>query len=716
MNKRIKATWLLILTLGAGLALAGSAQQEEDPGVLLRAAIEKEEVEGDLQGAIALYQKIIADYRDDRSTAAKAQLRIGLCYEKLGFEEAPKAFQKVIDNYPDQTEAVTRARIKLAALTKVKAVVQKVDQDLSIQRVWSDRGTSILGDISRDGKYLSFTNWDTGDLAIRDLTTGKNRRLTDKGSWIKSQEFALFSRWSRDGNQVAYTWYIPDGSLFELHVVGLEDPKPRILFDNKEYEWVQPFDWHPNGEQILTGFFKGGDTIELGFVSVEDKKVKVLKTIKQKYATNPPWGFSISPDGRFIAYDDEWEQDMNNRDIFLISVDRAHEIRLIDHPSLDYVFGWTADGTHLLFGSERTGDRGVWIIRVEDGEAIGPPRLVKSGIGPAYPIGITRNNQFYYGFNLLTNDVYVAGIEPTSGRILAAPRIEVRHYEGHNAFPDYSPDGKYLAYTSLRNSLPMGSNAICIYSLENGEIHELDPGLGRFDYPQWRPDGKAVSLEGTDKDGRKGIYLIEIESDRVSPIVQIADDERIFAHRWSVDGRTLFYTKGKERGENAGIYRHDLRTDVSEVLPGSPDDAKDIDVSHDGETLVLLNRSRKERRSLRIMPSGGGEPEELYSFETEGEFVITPAWSPDGQSIFFPAPLLTTDGEELIGGAPADRLWRFSIKDRKAQMLDIKMSRIRHLSVHPDGRHITFSSFGRELQHNEIWVMENFLLKANAEK
>jgi Tol biopolymer transport system component len=407
---------------------------------------------------------------------------------------------------------------------------------------------------------------------------------------------------------------------------------------------------------------------------------------------------------------------MNNRDIFLLSVDGAQESRLIDHPSLDYVLGWTADGTHLLFGSERTGDRGAWIIRIEDGEALGPPRLVKSGIGPAYPLGITRDNQFYYAYNLQTSDVYTTEIDPESGRILAAPKIVVRHYEGNNFFPDYSPDGKYLAYTSLRNSLPMGSNSICIYSLENGDIKELDPGLGRFDYPQWRPDGKAVSLEGSDKDGRKGIYLIEIESDQVSPIVQIADDERIFAHRWSVDGRTLFYTKGKERADDSRIFKHEVRTGMSEILPGSPDDAKDIDVSPDGEMLVLLNRSRKERRSLRVMPSGGGDPRELYSFETEGDFIITPAWSPDGEYIFFPKPPATADAEELVGGAPADDLWRFSIKDQQAQMLDIKMSRIRHLSAHSDGRHIAFSSFGRDLQFSEIWLMENFQPKADDQK
>ena len=54
------------------------------PAVALEAAMTKEQVDGDLAGAIAAYQKIAADTAAPRDVRAKALLRLAGCYEKLG--------------------------------------------------------------------------------------------------------------------------------------------------------------------------------------------------------------------------------------------------------------------------------------------------------------------------------------------------------------------------------------------------------------------------------------------------------------------------------------------------------------------------------------------------------------------------------------------------------------------------------------------------------
>jgi len=495
-----KSALLVVLGILVTVAVLGAFSQTGED--LFQKALRLERNEGKLLEAIELYQKVVAE-KGSENLAAKAQLRIGMCYEKLGSNKiklAQAAYQKVVDNYPMRPEEVKIAREKLAILLRAQTIAQIEDKGIRIQLIWSGRGTDILGGISPDGKYLSFTDWNTGDLAVRDLTTGKNRRLTNKGSWLKSEEFALFSKWSPDGKQVIYNWYNPEGDNFDIHLVGFEESKPRVLYRTNEFEFVLPFDWHPNGNQVLIGFYKGGDTFVIGYLSVADGNLQILKTFKRNYAFNPPWDFVISPDGRTIAYDDHMEQDPNNRDIFLLSNDGTQQ-RLVDHPSLDYVFDWTSDGKYLLFGSERTGIRGAWVVEVKNGKSIGSPRLVKSAIGPVYPIGCTRQNQFYFAYTRQLTDVYVTEIEPNSGQVVLDPKRKIRHYEGLNAFPDYSPDGKYLAYISHRSSLPMGKDPICIYSLKNENIQELYPEFGRLSYPQWHPDGESISLEGTDDEG-----------------------------------------------------------------------------------------------------------------------------------------------------------------------------------------------------------------------
>jgi hypothetical protein len=59
--------------------------------VLLQRAIRRESVEGDLNGAIDLYKKIVASARRNRSAAAMALLRLGECYEKQGNAERRKS-------------------------------------------------------------------------------------------------------------------------------------------------------------------------------------------------------------------------------------------------------------------------------------------------------------------------------------------------------------------------------------------------------------------------------------------------------------------------------------------------------------------------------------------------------------------------------------------------------------------------------------------------
>ena len=55
---------------------------------MLEAAARKERVDGDLRGAIALYEKLARGA--NRAVAAMALARMGQCYEKLGDADARK--------------------------------------------------------------------------------------------------------------------------------------------------------------------------------------------------------------------------------------------------------------------------------------------------------------------------------------------------------------------------------------------------------------------------------------------------------------------------------------------------------------------------------------------------------------------------------------------------------------------------------------------------
>ena len=192
---------LPILTIFAALAVA---QKDPRAGAQLQAAINKETVEGDLKSAIEMYRKVAQS--GNRAMAAQALVRMGQCYEKLGDAEARKAYERVVANYADQRDVVAEARMRLAAMGRTTGGGEAV-----ARRVWTGKEADTTGTPSFDGRYLSYVHWSTGDLALRDLSTGENRLITNKGPNDKSWQFADMNVISPDGKLLAYSWCVEIG-------------------------------------------------------------------------------------------------------------------------------------------------------------------------------------------------------------------------------------------------------------------------------------------------------------------------------------------------------------------------------------------------------------------------------------------------------------------------------------------------------------------------
>jgi Tol biopolymer transport system component len=705
----MKSTAIVFAGMALVLAfvLAGAGQQSAEQ--LYKTGLYEEEVGGNLQKAIEIYQDTLKRFPDNRGIAAKAQLHIGLCYDKLGASEAEKAFQKVLDNYPEQSDAVREAKEKLSILLRSRALIKTGDAGLKLRQIWAKPDVDFVGDVSPDGRYLSFVDWKTGDLAIREIATETNRRLTNKGSWEHSPAFALFSKWAPDSRRIAYLWHDKDG--FELRVIDVKEPTPRILFKvgNKAEDYLQPFDWSPDGKSVLACLFTGQALNQLSLFSVDDGAVKILKTQFENHPAAPKfWGFAFSPDGKYIAYDISQEEKIyEKKDIFLLSADGKTETPLIEHPAVDTVIDWTPDGKGLLFLSDRTGTQDVWLIRVAEGKSQGEPQRLKSGVGRIEPLGVTLDGALYYALTGRASDVYEVGMNPRTGKILSPVKRTVWPYEGHNSYPQYSPDGKLLAYlTSPGMPTVRPQRILGLLTLETGQVRELNPNLLAFDSPRWAPDGRTISVVGIDPETQVwGIYGVDVQSAAVAPIAQFKKGTMILSHRWSRDGGTIYYTLADENESAYSVFVHNLETGQDERLAGAPE-AADINISPDGKWLVLTNR--KGKRAIRIMPAAGGESREIYSFEQENYQNMAASWSADGRYIYFlKRPKLFE---------PMTHLYRISVEGGEVLKTDLSMGLLSQISVHPDGQRIAFASLGTNPEQSQVWVMENFLPTDKAKK
>ncbi|KPJ66357.1 MAG: hypothetical protein AMJ43_08440, partial [Coxiella sp. DG_40] len=109
--KSIITIFLLAVSLLNSTALAKSTS------VLLQEGLYAEEVEGNLDAAIKIYQQIIDDSSAQRSHIAQAMYRQGMCYLKEQNELQAKAvFEKLLAQFSEQTEIIDKVKPLLAKM------------------------------------------------------------------------------------------------------------------------------------------------------------------------------------------------------------------------------------------------------------------------------------------------------------------------------------------------------------------------------------------------------------------------------------------------------------------------------------------------------------------------------------------------------------------------------------------------------------------------
>src|SRR6266436_6333908 len=83
----------------------------ESPSELLEKGIYNQDTKGDLDSAITIYQQVVAEASSNQQISAHAQFRLGQClFKKNRTAEATAAFEKLIHDFPNETNLVAKAR------------------------------------------------------------------------------------------------------------------------------------------------------------------------------------------------------------------------------------------------------------------------------------------------------------------------------------------------------------------------------------------------------------------------------------------------------------------------------------------------------------------------------------------------------------------------------------------------------------------------------
>jgi len=676
------AAWVTVAALLTAVALAAAPQQNASEEKQLEAAVHREQVLGDVNGAIEQYKTLAQS--GNRTVAAQALVRLGHCYEKLGeaqAKEARVAYGRVVRDFADQTEMAAQARARLAALGGGGG-----GGGLVTRQVLAD-ASDVNGVLTADGKYIRRLEWAGGDVSQFELASGQTSRITNKGPRVERVYFVEGWAFSRDGKQIAYDMYTTDHAP-QLRIRDLDGSNLRALYSEGV---AQPFDWSPDASSILalrpvSGSGYGANN-QLVLISTSDGSVRVLRDVAAAWYMLTRARFS--PDGRFIAFSLVGEGRPAHGDVYVMTADGRNEVVVAGHPAEDELLDWTPDGSRLLFRSDRSGTWDIWAVRVAGGQPQGEPDLLKKDFGRySKVLGMAPDGALYYRTVTPSGRLYLGEIDLETGKVLVPPAPVTTRYNGAPSRITWSPDGKRLLYVSLGSAMGNGNNNLTIRSAETGEERFLSTSLRNVWDIHWAPDSRSLLAWGMTVAGNA---LFEVDAE-TGDLTKLAEGR--WAPKMSRDGKTMVYNVP------GGARRRNLETGEDSAVE-NPAVRGIEDLSPDGRDVVFSD----DDGPIKIASLDGGEPRELF----RGPLWYVPRWTSDGRYI-------VAQGLDTKTGwyTATSEIWRIPVQGGTPLRLDLNIPKMQGFALHPDNRRFAFSV--DEGSKTELWVLENFLPALQAAK
>lgn len=366
----------------------------------------------------------------------------------------------------------------------------------------------------------------TRDVWLYDTTNGKHVNLTNHAGEDRSPVL------NADGSTV-YILSERDGGSFNVYSFPIHEPKNIKALTSFKKNPVRFLSIADNGTLCYTydgeiyTQVQGGKPAKVKINLIHDDADQVKRMTFSSGAKSA----SVSPDGKQVAF-------IVRGEVFVTSVEYPTTKRITSTPEQEADVCWAPDNRTIAYATERNG---IW-------------QLVQAKID-------RKEDLNFPNATTITEEL-----------LLPSTTVE-------RAMPQYSPDGKELAFIE-------GRNRLMVMNLESKKTRQVTDGStwyetnGGFNY-EWSPDGKWFVLEfiGNQRDPYSDLGLVSAQGGEIHNLTQSAYFSE--SPRFVLDGNAILFKTN----------RYGLRSHASW---GSQDDLAMIFLNQEALDKYLLNKEDNE--------------------------------------------------------------------------------------------------------------------------
>jgi TolB protein len=357
---------------------------------------------------------------------------------------------------------VTLVGVALFALLGRSAQSQTASPALSARiNAPAQAGTSRIAFISEPG-----AGGYCGSVQVMNPDGSGRHRLTPGPLYDCVQE--IQPAWSPDGRKLAIVANI--GGKNGIYVMNADGRELKRL--TSDAGWVEFPAWSPDGRSLAFLHFDGPPSGEISVMKADGSGRRTLT--QGSRAGKPAW----SPDGQRIAFM-SWRD--GNLEIYAINADGAGQRRLTHNAVRDSYPVWSPDGRRIAF--ERN-----WQLYVMNADGSGQRPLTRRGAHNFNPAWSPDGKRIAFERGRRQRDYvscsYCAGLRGLAVFVMNADGSGQRKLTQGGSQPDWSPDGRKIAFVSERD----GNKDIWVMNADGSRQRNLIRAAGhRESQPVWSP-------------------------------------------------------------------------------------------------------------------------------------------------------------------------------------------------------------------------------------